>query len=62
MNPMFSHYKTELNKLTNNKDYRAAFDFLMRLIPNLSVNELEELSEYYIHLLYLQNYCIRSRL
>lgn len=57
---MLINYRNELTKMINSKEYDKAFEYLVRLIPNLSVNELEELSNYYIHFLYLKN--IKSKL
>ena len=53
---LLQYYQDELIKHINNNDYKTAFEYIMRLIPNLSIDELTQLSNYFINLWYLQNY------
>ena len=52
---MLSYYRSKLTNLINNGEYDKAFEYLLRLIPNLSLIELNELSNYYMHFIYLKN-------
>ena len=52
---MLSYYRFKLTNLLNKGEYDKAFEYLLRLIPNLSLIELNELSNYYMHFIYLKN-------
>ena len=57
---MLSYYRSKLTNLLNNGEYNKAFEYLIQLVPNLSLIELNELSNYYMNFMYLKN--IRSKL
>ncbi len=57
---MLSYYRYKPTNLINKGEHDIAFEYLLCLIPNLSLIELIELSNYYMNFMYLKN--IRSKL
>ncbi len=56
------YYKNTISTYLRVGDYKQAFEYLMRILPNLSATELEELSSYYGNLIYLVYSTQRSKL